>query len=473
MIPKTFNRVDEPSEEFVCISIPSGVPSHGTLRFAPDSGISLDLLTNANLSDVFSNDNRHYPLLTGRLIDDRYVTLIDVGTTARRGGLGGFAHTTHYANSALVGIHLHNTDAKAFTELYVELTGVNEWFGVIPIQFDWDILKKPHKERTYQLTCVPAECFESTSADGHSIVGHQAMEKSGDFHDATITNTFLLSVRVTAALSVAECQSEVFRLQAFMSLLCGRQVFVNRVSLVAIDENHQKHRCAYFAQFARPNKDPGKWRQGDPLLPLPFIRDHLPLLWSRWNEYYKYYEVAIQLFVSTEVHGGQLASFELLAIMQALETLHRNRFDGVYSSTNEFSKALSALIAAIPSCLAEDHRHALRKRLEYGNEYSLRKRLLDLADRLPGGSRGELGRLIHPNLRRFLETCVSTRNYLTHYSADSKKESFCDTRLVLATRLLRWFFAASLLSDLGLPEGPLTQAFANSRNLRQLREAME
>jgi len=306
------------------------------------------------------------------------------------------------------------------------------------------------------------------------LLSGQVMRPSIDRqHRGALTNQFELHLRPLTPFGLEDCAAELFRLQAFMSILCGRQMFYHHVRLYrhdVKDERRQRDAVTYMHRFACPSTSTKRPRSDRILFPLPLICDSLPLLWSSWTKRYKLYRSAVELFTSTEIFGGQLVNFQLLAIMQALETLHRNRFGGTYLVEKEYDDIFIVLNNSIPPATAVDLKEALRSRMKFGNEYSLRKRLRILADGLPGGAGGAVGTLIHPSLQDFLNRSVQTRNYLTHFTSVLECEAFRDADLFYATQLLRWFFVAVLLVDMGLPEGHLVDALTDANKLTEARQ---
>jgi hypothetical protein len=98
-----------------------------------------------------------------------------------------------------------------------------------------------------------------------------------------------------------------------------------------------------------------------------------------------------------------------------------------------------AIANGLPQALGGAHRQALKRRIEFGNEVSFRKRLSDLIGSLPH----DLRRLVVGNGPRVPEVWVNTRNYYTHWTNDLKAKAaegvdlYClNTRLTLLARVL-------------------------------------
>lgn len=199
------------------------------------------------------------------------------------------------------------------------------------------------------------------------------------------------------------------------------------------------------------------------------IQDSLPVLWSTWVERFPTYRTSIELYTSTELWDGQLLNFHLLSIMQCLETLHRERFGGAYLPEDAYLAIAAEMISHIPASVEHSHHQALKSRIKYGNEYSLRKRLVGLGSTLSATASEQ----IHPKLSELLLRAVDTRNYLTHHTAELEPSALKGANLYWGIRLLRWFFNAVLLTDMGLPKELLEVALSQSEDLIHAKKSLK
>ncbi|MGI8478346.1 MAG: HEPN domain-containing protein, partial [Gaiellaceae bacterium] len=136
--------------------------------------------------------------------------------------------------------------------------------------------------------------------------------------------------------------------------------------------------------------------------------------------------------------------FELLALTQALETFHRHVYEGTYLHPDEYAKVSAALTGAIPTGTPSDLKQALTKRIEYGNEYSQRKRFHELLSSLDDNAR-ELLRIDKALLNRV----VDERNHLTHRLPESDNYIPMDNvERRLSAQKLKAFLFLLLLSRL-------------------------
>lgn len=81
------------------------------------------------------------------------------------------------------------------------------------------------------------------------------------------------------------------------------------------------------------------------------------------------------LFFGSMYFSEMYPRFHFLNLIQAVETFHRNMRKGQYLTEEDFKPIRTALTSAIPEGIADDLREALKSKIRYGYEYSLRKRL--------------------------------------------------------------------------------------------------
>jgi hypothetical protein len=469
-----FENLDCVSEGAVTILLPPGNEKlGGRLRYDPHGGISVELLDVAsNPLRILSDISDRHPMIVGQLRDGPLFTLLGCMLKSVEGELQSFAEVHLLADQMLVGVHLDNPAATPFDEIRVSLTSLSDWFQLHPFGRTCEPLAEPDAGWQFAVTCRQLPRFGFSPTDGGpSLLSDQEISPSVGNRDAgVVRNEFVLRLIPREHFGVEACVEEFFRLQTFFSLLCGHQVFCRSVRLYQHgpdEEQRYSNVVWYLSWLAQPPKRDDQRGPGV-LLPLPTVRDVLPNLWTVWTQRYDRYRSAVELYTSTDLFRGQLLNFEFLAIMQALETLHRNRHGGTFAPENDYRGVAEAMIAAIPRQTDQSLRSALKKRLQYGNEFSLRRRLKELARMLPPEVLG----LIHQNMRPLLERAVQTRNYLTHYDATDQTDAFHGSQLFWATRSLRWFFVAVLLTDMGVPGPTLANALSNMRDLTHVRDTL-
>jgi hypothetical protein len=175
-----------------------------------------------------------------------------------------------------------------------------------------------------------------------------------------------------------------------------------------------------------------------------------------WFAVYPRIEAPSQLALSVMASQNLWRHVEFLSLVQALEGLHRSLFKGTYLPDDQYDAIKKSLNAAIPSTLPSDHRDALRSRIRYGNQLSLRKRLAELADRIPDFLRAS----ILGATGKVPSTWVDTRNYYTHWDEDLRKDVLSPEGMYYAGIRMRHFLRALYLTLLDIPAERIQAALA-------------
>lgn len=150
---------------------------------------------------------------------------------------------------------------------------------------------------------------------------------------------------------------------------------------------------------------------------------------------------------------------QFLCLMQAIESFHRVTKGGKYLTDEEWKRYREEIESSISSELQAGHRASLKKRVEYGNEFSLRKRIYELSGSLiPDTLSG-----LCLSSREYIDAIVDTRNYLTHYDENLKDVSLKGVELFLACQRMRLFIAVLLMKELGIDETRILKSLKSIR----------
>jgi hypothetical protein len=186
-------------------------------------------------------------------------------------------------------------------------------------------------------------------------------------------------------------------------------------------------------------------------------------VFSRWFAKYDAIETPSQLALSVLNSESLWLHVEFLSLMQALEGFHRAiQPDAVYATDAAYKEVERALYAAIPSSVGEDHRKALKSRIKYGNQISLRKRLDVLAQRLLPSIRSKL----FGGSNKVPKGWVETRNYFTHWDQESREDVLDPLQIHRASARMRLWIRVLYLDLVGIPSEKIEAAldFANKES---------
>lgn len=179
---------------------------------------------------------------------------------------------------------------------------------------------------------------------------------------------------------------------------------------------------------------------------------------------------AVELYSSLIYTPSVRLHWAFLTMSQALEAYHRNMYGGSYMSKEDYAPTLNILIKAIPLELTKVHRESLAKSLEYGYEFSLRKRLkLTLQDIL-ADYQDEVGYLIgnKRERERFISDVVNTRNYFTHRTEEGRQQAVTNDRELLTLyHRMKHLLQLCFLAELKIPQEAVKKRLKRNHSFRE------
>jgi hypothetical protein len=257
------------------------------------------------------------------------------------------------------------------------------------------------------------------------------------FEEPTRLETFYQSERLVRGL---------------FDIFSGGQIQVERIWT----EEPLTHRDIIIFQagrFGRNNRKDTHWL-GYPVK-YPDIADSLAGILERWFELGDQVESTLSLFLLGRHDVHLNVEYVFLSTMQALEAFHRASFPGVYMPASAYKTQVEApLRAAIPSGIGDDLRSSLKKKFEFANEVSLRRRLKELVQSLPTDTAFDEVRNDD-----FRSRTVNTRNKYTHALEDGGGITFDSfAKVYEAVFIWQEILTALLLGKLGLAPAAVVSA---------------
>ncbi len=184
---------------------------------------------------------------------------------------------------------------------------------------------------------------------------------------------------------------------------------------------------------------------------------------AHWFEIYAKIQAPSQLALSILSSENLRLYIEFLSLMQSLEGFHRSLYNGSYMDEHEYKKVQDALGVAIPVGLTKDHKEALRSRIRYGNEFSLRKRLNELAEILSEPIR----KIIFRGKGEIPKSWIDTRNYYTHWDENLRTNVLDGQELYFTNIRMKHFLRALYLDRMGIPHESIYRSLCNSSVISQ------
>lgn len=436
----------------------------GRLVYDPTTGIALDLTeAPSGRLPLGSEEQAQYPVLFGQLVNGTLVTVTRAFVTESSFGGGIGCPTKLIAGSALFGAHVPDLDHLLAKSYSMRLTSLENWMCVCPVQWKWanEGEKPVGVHMTYQF---PRPIAISLPKMGFDIeIGHTLTTRPG--HSSfNLDGRAYLKVVAHDPLTMERAREIAWQCQNLMSLLVGQRVRVMSVEVTPLsaDATETATSSCQVLYHQSEKADHKNLQAALMLMPYATIKDDFPHMVERWLDRSEQSVLATNVYFGSLHHQSPAVNVKFLAIVQAIESYHRSLGVGLYMDQGEFDKAIESLLSHIPPEMHGDHRLSLKNRLKYGNEHSLRKRLADMLDRIPGNARLRIA----GDVSKFVQRVVATRNYYTHYDCSSKAESFSPKEAYTAAERLRILLIANLLHDLGVKNVDLMSVLERSQNFQ-------
>ncbi len=267
------------------------------------------------------------------------------------------------------------------------------------------------QERTYQVRHQREDLWDVDIGDGFRLRNDFRFNSSWSYSpNPAVTFSHLDGIFIE---SQEPCPIESFRpfehrFRALVNLLgdCQLEIF----SLKCRQEIEQPPEVEVFGDGSRvPFGTRRDARRGGMPLPFSSLQNFNEVL-ARWNTLYERLEPVVNLYLFGKHNSHLDIGNMFLGIMQALEAYHRSFHIGAFMTAEEYDADVRpALNAAIPAVVEGAFRQRLQSAIQYGYEFSLRRRLRDLVDALPQSQ-------IFGTARNtdFRNRSVDTRNTMVH-----------------------------------------------------------
>ena len=422
----------------------------GTLRFDAVNGAVLTLTIAADLR-LFFADAKEFDILHGKTTGGLPITLL---AAFERN------YSEIYANAVIVGFHAGSAD-PLITAAAAVIEQLGEWWHPRAVAND-PALTHPDMGVQYR---QPADV--DLHDDG---VVRTSIRSAGLPSYAPRTVSIREEIRVEMKASAPQPLS-VFRARMHA---CQDLLSVSALTLCNIEEfrlmpPYEDKRKAVIGRFyAVPiYKDPAS-RGADFLFRSRDVETRLPSMFGTWLESAKRLSVVRSLYFSG-AYGKMFLELRLLAFAQAAEAYHRRVYEAqdLYMDADVYERdVLPQIRSAIPKRVGSDHRQALKKRMEFGNEVSFGRRLRTLVKEHEAALSAAV-----PDPCSWVQTIVDYRNGFTHHPvADEATPDRDKIELIQCNYVLQILLELCFLKSMTLESETIAALARKCARYRKIRE---
>ena len=405
---------------------------------------------------IYGDEVHQYEALHGKTIDSQFVTMLKAS-----GGSPGFSlgptgvrqPQTLVSSWVVVGAHVDSQ--TRYNEIRVRIPGLELWLGRSGIeQSFFTKTDQSPAGAAYVINGVPEETISIPSA---GITIGWSFDRNFGGNLATD-----ISVRTSACLRLESDEpqnldwflAQLRKATTLLAFIAGSPMAPDRIT--AKIEKHGPEVEILIA--LRESKCCTYRSETDFYMLRENMNVTLGAVFSKWYEIYETVAMPSQLALSVLSSEGLWLHVEFLSHLQTLEGLHRATAFGLYVEPEKYEAIRQAISNAIPPSIESDHRDALKARIKYGNEVSLRKRLDSLVHRL----QLPLRKWILAGDGSVPHRWIDTRNYYTHWDETSRESVLDGLSMHLAHVRMRHLIRALFLDLAGIPQGAIAKTLRNT-----------
>ena len=429
---------------------------HGTLKYSPLDRAKLTIEEYNISQESIDISDKNFPcqpeIILGETIDRKAITL----QKCLREKTTWYPPTNKQSSFSVKRIfinwHFENMKDIAFNTMTVSFNNLDEWVNINGFTFCWD------KDKDYKVKIEydpPKKIEIKIDSDliieiGFEVEGPSRLtvQKEIDIKQKIVVKFISTKVKkLDCFLKIIKCFQDFF---TFATQKASRPIMMK--SSGAKDKLDCPSIAIISSSYIIPAFTNKNFLRYSVLVPFTDIFPQNKNIIKNWFEIYETMSSILQLYFSYLYNPKMYVEDHFLSLIHALEGYHRVTYDGCYIDNTEYKKEIyKPLAEAIPVTLKEDLKNALKQRLYYGNEFSLKERLTDLFEEI---HKLEIDIKVE-NGDEFISKIIKTRNSLIHRDKPKKDKSVRGVKLHYLTLRLKFLFDFCLLKSLGFDDNEI------------------
>ena len=395
-----------------------------------------------------------YPLIHGITRKGEATTLVDSWSNGGdfNLGSGGVIETERLISARLI-LGAHITAETTYPEAKFQIPGLQIWLSrkIFDSSFSRD--ETGQFTATYHAVGFSEE-VSVREIDAKLILGVSCKLGTDPFVSITAVSSGWVIIKPNSPRQLNWYVDQLTKITTLLTFLAGAPMSEDLVDILVHDDPKiyagvfGVQRDAKYCTFKNLHNF---------YMPRGALGDNFSNIVNRWFEVYEKVRVPSQLATSVLVPEKIWLNVEFLSLFHALEGFHRGLRDGNYMNPDDYKDVQKTLSDAIPNQVSSSHKDALRSRIRYGNQFSLAKRLDELAALLSQPVRA----LIFGRDEKVPRQWIDTRNYYSHWDEELKNDILDGQQMVYAVVRMRHFLRALYLNLIGVTQDLIHQALLN------------
>jgi len=360
----------------------------------------------------------------------------------------------------LVGGHLGERSKTTFTGVTLYGANIGPWSGVRSVdqQLTFPEGKLPTIEyrlsenRSKEFT-LPAVGLKMTVGGGYETIDEEYRSYGFKVFPS-------ISVSCDDGLTFLRARNLWQSLSNFLSLSTGAEFITERFSL---EVNGGKEHSDFFELRVDhpPQEETNMLKAWEVLTPLSELGDKEVQVFEQWFSKNTEVRDSVDLLIGNLRRRKLPNHVQLSTLCQALESFHRTTIGGGYLSKADYKPINKQLSELVPQDIPLELQTAIKDRLRYAYEFSLRTRLGQLVDQLDE----EILKKLAIEKDQFVSDVCKARNDFTHWDKSDAKSKGDNANLLNIISKLNLFTRIVLLKHFGVDEKVIVRRALENKHL--------
>ena len=396
----------------------------GTLSYDPVEGSNLSLLGQfGGLKKVGDPLSEKLPVIHGITKDTGEVTLFDNFSTSFRLTVPGISTEAFSPSFVFLGKLVDSPETYITPQCEFRLTNLEEWLDHRPFSIQFS--QGEPKSLDLNVLLPEQQSFSLPHITSTLKAAASFQTRGGRVREFGVEVLSWLILEPNQPQTLQAHLKVISRIRNFVALCLGQRVYISNLVLRGAEEEvapgktqKRKIEC-YFQQNPSPTTPDKKTHLlGMTINDLGKAKSEII---NKWFSLYDDIGPTLDILFSV-LYTEMYLDVRFLLAAQAVESLHRRLWPSNYVDEMQYEEIEQKLADNIPNEVPSDLKAKLKDVLKYGNEFSLRRRLKEISQRLMEKGAENIVCLDSA----FINDVVNTRNYLTHYDkslqASEKRE---------------------------------------------------
>lgn len=381
-------------------------------------------------------------------------TLIGAMSTGKSLSFPGYPTESYSMDSFIVGGHFSSKEDSCFHSVEFSPTYLTNWFNKFPLEENHTLKEGTNILKEINISYTPPEMFKVfvPTIDSTIEESYVANFSGNGIENYDIKFKSEIKIKPSEIQDLNWFKEKMHIIKNLFNLFIGHPINFEDITFYGEYDKEMESRKKYKLFFRQKGvKIKGKVNTTDFVINYGDVKESMENIFINWFEKQDKLKTVFNLYFSDFYREIYLETTFLNAV-QTLEIYHRKIYNGKYFNEKEYQENAEKLITFINDNITNELRERMIGMVNFGNEYSLSKRLREIFKGFDTETRSH----IVGNSRdrdTFIQQLVDTRNYLTHYDLGTKNNVLMGSQeKYYAIQRLRAIITILLFKEIGLGE---------------------